>query len=1048
MMKLSKKKVLLSFLCVFVLCSVFGILILKHNFVSKTIAKGTEDYAGTDVETAMVNCGSNGATYKEIMENYFGLSGQFALKPDNPKEFELNHLIISVENGEFESNDSISTIVSNAYDYEVGFSYIKSICTGAGETGKCYSGDEHIEVSKGNSLHVTLNPSNHDTFNPENPNYDPRTIKIMFHLKSDYVYDKDNNYGCVSEQSMAALNAAQAAGNYNEELAKHPTLRDKPTNPDECSAAGCDVGTYYGGVVFSAPLITGNNDHMIANNFHDLCSDFKGYSSGHLSSDAIAKRDVIFSRFDKYADKDDKYKSYRSSYQVCDEEYVSSYYERDTVKKDLEMLIDAYYNGFSETSIKSKDASLDWFNDELFDKIREKGENYTSDTINLKCSSDTSIGDFKSKFLSSTEVDGKSTYNIKANSSYFYHSEETLEEKFVTLNYTSGSESVSVGNCKTICEEAVVVDYGPPIASTAGLCFEYQVQVTSKVKCSSIPSFHVPTFTLCNPVPYCNSIPGYVHQAGPKQEFESCVNECDGGKFTEKCSEKCYDKVYSKPKNKFLKQTFDTTVNYAKKVKDCSCSGSYYVSGGSVGWSGSGFARWYCDAEPGRTSHDCYGTDSLGATYYPDNGFKRADYGGSICHESCYFSDPCGGHGYYNEAERKSDEETIPNKIHELEEECKAKASCTEKTAGFTINVSYVYDEKDKSGSVVEADKKVTISFPYSKPPTETDAYETLLTSGNSSKCTGDTSSYFTDDKMHTILAYAGCYKNCGTDIAYHTRWSFPGGWTNDKSNDISYVPTKGSGWTRFPDKFCMPANAKATNSGFYYLYYTHINPARLKDWQKAKAIWPPTDGSSIDYNINAIAKNFGHYGWNFNISCYYALPEPECKDCDKSPLSVDLRTIDLENIFPNRDGKIKNNPDGFNIVDDKLPFNWSSRAVQNNKPLETVAFDPLTYGKFVQTNGQSIYNDEELEYHFHLTPATMRAFNSKSYELRSNGKVITTNGVKAYVSGLFRNGELKSSAIRVPREGVLGCNNIRNVKDGSGSGDCYTIDDIKKAVK
>ena len=35
--------------------------------------------------------------------------------------------------------------------------------------------------------------------------------------------------------------------------------------------------------------------------------------------------------------------------------------------------------------------------------------------------------------------------------------------------------------CEVKCEEAVTVQYGAPVASKAGLCFEYKVKVTSRV---------------------------------------------------------------------------------------------------------------------------------------------------------------------------------------------------------------------------------------------------------------------------------------------------------------------------------------------------------------------------------------------------------------------------------------------------------------------------------------------------------------------------------------------------------------------------------------
>ena len=84
---------------------------------------------------------------------------------------------------------------------------------------------------------------------------------------------------------------------------------------------------------------------------------------------------------------------------------------------------------------------------------------------------------------------------------------------------------------------------------------------------------------------------------------------------------------------------------------------------------------------------------------------------------------------------------------------------------------------------------------------------------------------------------------------------------------------------------------------------------------------------------------------------------------------------------------------------------------------------------------------DDELEYHFHLTPSVMRSFNGSGFKPISSNKNVNTQGILSYVSEVIRTGDLSSTAIRVPSEGVLGCNNIKNVKDGKNSGICDPVD-------
>ena len=114
-----------------------------------------------------------------------------------------------------------------------------------------------------------------------------------------------------------------------------------------------------------------------------------------------------------------------------------------------------------------------------------------------------------------------------------------------SLVLSSGVEkdslSVSTSTTKQTCEENVTVTYGPPVASKAGLCFEYKVKVESKVNCETEFTAAQPEpedYEICTPDGSCNG--GAYHSAsGPNDEFDSCVSSCDGGKYTQKCIDKC-----------------------------------------------------------------------------------------------------------------------------------------------------------------------------------------------------------------------------------------------------------------------------------------------------------------------------------------------------------------------------------------------------------------------------------------------------------------------------------------------------------------------------
>ena len=149
-------------------------------------------------------------------------------------------------------------------------------------------------------------------------------------------------------------------------------------------------------------------------------------------------------------------------------------------------------------------------------------------------------------------TDGSGYYKAE-NTKYLMKSEvKTLEKKLVykyhysCLDRGKKVKTVNAGACKIKCEEAVKVEYGPPVASKAGLCFEYKVRVTSRVNCGVVAEPPKPeSGKLCTPLPACSRSGGAVHrQGGPSENFDNCVKSCDGGVYSDRCTNKCYKKVY------------------------------------------------------------------------------------------------------------------------------------------------------------------------------------------------------------------------------------------------------------------------------------------------------------------------------------------------------------------------------------------------------------------------------------------------------------------------------------------------------------------------
>lgn len=209
----------------------------------------------------------------------------------------------------------------------------------------------------------------------------------------------------------------------------------------------------------------------------------------------------------------------------------------------------------ADDKCKSKAKSYE-FTGETITKAREKSQH-----ISLYCNYKLEYSDIEkieayNKRGLKDPQSGKITYYYydDTNTHYYYGWWKHDEKKEFTYVYhtlpngsTTRRTEKKTFTCKKKCEEVVKVEYGPPIQVDAGMCFEYRLKVTSITKCSATPGGDAeapqkPSKTkICVLVPRCS----HGHQAGPSDDFDACVNSCDGGKYTEACSNKCYDEVYN-----------------------------------------------------------------------------------------------------------------------------------------------------------------------------------------------------------------------------------------------------------------------------------------------------------------------------------------------------------------------------------------------------------------------------------------------------------------------------------------------------------------------
>ena len=684
-------------------------------------------------------------------------------------------------------------------------------------------------------------------------------------------------------------------------------------------------------------------------------------------------------------------------------------------------------------------------------------ERFYYDTTKIKSSED----DKKSPYeyldgitfpIDNRNSGSKSTYYV--NKKYLYASESHNITANYTYHFNASSEvsKTTQTSCKVTCEEGVVVEYGPPVASKAGLCFQYKIKVTSNVRCYMSAKPEKPTVPgLCTPAPVCVTKAGVAYrQGGPNDDYDSCVKECDGGKYSKKCSKKCYKKVYgnttSTSKTATSLNSYSTTKldlnDYSLGACQAHNGGGCYLRGnGKIDWiSNKGKigernskatyleGRWY------QTSgwHNIYGT-GMGSIYgvFRTDGFYRHDRGNGAelyCHDNCSW-EGCSGDYYLNPGYAQKDY-TNNMKIYEnLYKQCQAATSCSESTATFAIKVNYSTDEADTEGK--------WIYFPYS---TKNDKESKDKLSSINAKPIENTAK----NENSTILSYDGCYEdNKESGKFYQTEWSFPGSWINNKTGEISYKDkSESKGWRTMPNKFCVPLDARNVNTKWWNYYYTKVMNGTTSSFTEYKdKCFGDANVKGIDkYNIVGETTKFGKFNWDVTVSCFYALNggnKSDSKVCTNTSKSR-VRSVDLENLFPAKDGSKSDQ----NSVGRKPGFNWSTYANTKNTITASggnsaMVSEPNLYLTDVQNLGYSIYGNDYLDYEFDLSPSDLKQLRSVTKDSNHNYTSYSGTSTVSNKTGVTRytmSNNVSKYATKKANDSARECNNMINYQ----SGQCY----------
>ena len=552
------------------------------------------------------------------------------------------------------------------------------------------------------------------------------------------------------------------------------------------------------------------------------------------------------------------------------------------------------YSGEVEGDIDSQDAKV--VNIKRGDGVSISGN------INLVCNYNLSASDIKNiltyNLQDTYKNDGSGQltnyYYDKNNTNYFYASkEEKIEEKYdwhINLGGNSTEKTYSgSASCTRACEEIVKVEYGPPIAIKAGMCFEYRVKVASIVNCGvkdgslKIDDVNTTAPGVCRPIPYCwsNAYQEEMKIAGPTEDFQACVKDCDGGKYSESCSNKCYEEVYGQNNSKINSKSNINPSFINSYQKNC-VDGMYFRTGGSINWcvfnfqmdglivKAPGDGSMYT-SEPLRAraaiyyhntqySWPSYSTEyQVSSRNYISNsaGIIRGRYsqnGSGIeeCHDSCYWkSNGCDGkymefnYKYYQD---KCNSGTV-GKSCKTDTKCKTYEKLTgiplkdENGNDFIIcssddlkNAEKIYNSR-KQEKVIEkcqaatschktlSEYRIDYNVPLKEQKVETIENKSTLQNGH------DRSDKPTDKE--TILSYGGCYAhNDVNNRWYQSEWTIPGTYIKLKGNKVSYdVPKEEKNmWSYQRGRICLPGDIKEINSEWAKTFYSATEQINTTD--------------------------------------------------------------------------------------------------------------------------------------------------------------------------------------------------------------------------
>ena len=648
---------------------------------------------------------------------------------------------------------------------------------------------------------------------------------------------------------------------------------------------------------------------------------------------------------------------------------------------------------------------------------------------------------------------------------------------------TAGYEGQFGTYWDALCTETVTVTFDTPRALTAaGAAFTYPSTITVSRQCTPYQVIAPQFKTQCKYTVECWGGPAN-HTgeagAGPNDEFDSCIMQCDGGSYTQNCIDSCYSSVYENQTTDSLITSFNFfTENYTAAERTATISG---CNSGSIGKVWPGRTRLplsSCSYDTGNihsggsssgtscgrgscTSTTCTSTHGVTYTYY-DTCNATGDIAGTACYE-VYTSSPncievfkCGNTWFVDK--NNSIPYTDAYAIQEYEkliaqsnlEYSKLQAAMQQfKDNENSIDVA-IKDSYTGETHGPESGYEAVIKYSYVDKETGEQSY---LTAEEYKQKTG------TDPTLGTATTYGSSqtiqYANHGQAENYQSITIQ--GYEVNKSYEIILPEMYVSNVNIGDYKYGLTTNdekAGYTNGG--NKYYTHILSPGINDvlvWDNYTTVSDLQREHTITNNIK-VTYSLGTWNQiqNSTIDCFYGIadnstftPEPECTGencynqpcgpndiCDNNGLIYIWRTIDLYDMFPANET--------LSGGERQPRWNWSLAAIDVTNQRYPVNPDKVIEN--IESKGDTIYgNEEELDYAIQLTRENIR--NLRSYNATHGSYTDFEDmtctydeikGISVCTSSLLPAQGGSSEYMTMIAKGLSGCNN----QEGKGAnGQC-----------